>query len=76
MKLFGIAVGLLMGGGVGLVMAQSVDLLPALIIGAIMGGSTAFGSSTISTKKEHCTDQPALRPVTTTTAATHTRLGI
>lgn len=38
-----------MGGVVGFVMAQSVDLLPE-IIGVIMGGSIACGSSAMSTK--------------------------
>ena len=56
MKLFDIAVGVIMGGVLGFVMAQFFDLLPAIIIGVIMGGSIAFGYSAMSTKKEHCDD--------------------
>ncbi len=53
MKLFHIAVGIIFAGVLGFVMAQFVDLLPAIIIGVIMGGSIALGSSVMSTKKEH-----------------------
>lgn len=56
MKLFDLGVGIIFGGVLGFVMAQSVDLLPAIIIGVIMGGSIAFGSRAMSTQKEHCGD--------------------
>ncbi len=56
MKLYDIGVGIIMGGVVGFVMAQSVDLPYAIIIGVIMGGSIAFGSTVMSTEEEHCGD--------------------
>lgn len=55
-KLFNIAMGIIMGVVLGFVMAQFFDLLPAIIIGVIMGGSIAFGSSAMSTQKGHCGD--------------------
>ena len=55
-KLFDIAVGIIVGGVIGFVMAQFLDLLPAIIIGVIMGGSIAFGYRAMSTEKEHCGD--------------------
>lgn len=51
MKLFDLTMGIIFGAVFGVVMAQSVDLLPAIIIGVIMGGSIAFGSSAMSTEK-------------------------
>lgn len=54
MKLYDIAVGIILGGVLGFVMAQFFDLLPAIIIGVVMGGSIAFGSTVMSTEKEHC----------------------
>ncbi len=56
MKLYDIGVGIIMGGVLAYVMAQFFDLLPAIIIGVIMGGSIAFGSTVMSTKEEHCGD--------------------
>lgn len=48
MKLYDVFIGGIIGTILGLILAQSFDLVPSIVAGAIMGISIAFGSNTMS----------------------------
>lgn len=52
MRLYDVFIGGIIGTILGIILAQSFDLIPAIAAGVIMGVSIAFGSSTRSNQTD------------------------